>query len=36
MTICVRDLSGMRTKHDPMSVNYIVTGGGFTGTMQGL
>ena len=27
MMICVRDLSGMGTKHDPLSVNYIVTGG---------
>ena len=27
MKICVRDLSGMGTKHDPLSVNYIVTGG---------
>ena len=25
--ICVRDLSGMGTKHDPLSVNYVVTGG---------
>ena len=27
MKICVRDLSGMGTKRDPLSVNYIVTGG---------
>ena len=27
MMICVSDLSGMGTKHDPLSVNYIVTGG---------
>ena len=27
MKICIRDLSGMGTKHDPLSVSYIVTGG---------
>ena len=27
MTICVRDLSGMGQKHDPLTVSYVVTGG---------
>ena len=37
MKICVRDLSGMGTKHDPLSVNYIVTGGEFcTGKLNAL
>ena len=27
MTICVKDLSGAGSKHDPVSVSYVVTGG---------
>ena len=27
MRICVKDLSGTGTKHDPLSVNYVVVGG---------
>ena len=27
MRICVRDLSGTGSKHDPLSVNYVVIGG---------
>ena len=27
MTICVKDLSGAGSKHDPISVSYVVIGG---------
>jgi len=27
MRICVKDLSGSGSKHDPLSVNYVVIGG---------
>lgn len=27
MTICVKDLSGTGSKHDPVSVSYVVIGG---------
>ena len=27
MKICVRDLSGTGSKHDPLSVSYVVIGG---------
>lgn len=27
MTICVKDLSGTGSEHDPVSVSYVVIGG---------
>ena len=29
MKICVKDLSGTRSKHDPLSVSYVVIGGSY-------